>query len=98
MRRTTGQTLTYLRIAKARSERVRAERSSERVRAERPGDSGTRTSAKDADDKPLQSERWRVFVAYMVSFFIFTTVVVLSLLAGVLVLLGAVGGDPPVGV
>ena len=97
MRRTTGHALIYLRIAKARSERVRAERSSERVRAERPGDSGTRTSAKDAADKPLQSERWRVYVAYTVSF-IFTTVVVLSLLAGLLVLLGAVGGGPPVGV
>ncbi len=89
MRRTTAPTHSYLRIAKAQSKRVPAER---------PGDSGTLTSAKDADDKPLQGERWRVSVAYMVSFFIFTTVVVLSLLAGVLVLLGAVGGDPPVGV
>ena len=37
-------------------------------------------------------------MVHMVSFFIFTTVVVLSLLAGALVLLGAVGGDPPAGV
>ncbi|MGA8219067.1 MAG: hypothetical protein WB771_10895 [Solirubrobacterales bacterium] len=89
MRRTTAPTHSYLRIAKARSKRVRGER---------PGDGGTWTSAKDADDKPLQGERWRVYVAYMVPSFIFTTVVVLSLLAGVLVLLGAVGGDPPLGV
>jgi len=89
MRRTTGQTLTYLRIAKARSERVRAER---------PGDSGTRTSGKDADDKPLQSERWRAYVAFMVTFFILTAVVVLGLLAGLLVLLGAAGGSSPLDV
>ena len=76
--------------------RVRAERFLERVHAEGPG--ATDPHSPGADDKQLQSERWRVYVAHMVSFFIFTTVVVLSLLAGLLVLLGAVGGDPPVGV
>ena len=89
MWRSTGQALTYLGIAKARSERMRAERR---------GDAETRRPpAKDPLVKPLQSERWRVYVAYMVSIFILTTVVVLSLLAGLLVLFACAGGGPLVG-
>ncbi len=89
MRRTTAPTHSNLRIAKARFERVHAEG---------PGDSGARTSARDADRPPLQGERWRLYVAYMVSFFIFTTVGVLTLLAALLVLFGFAGGSFLVGV